>query len=109
MISYRTAAVENASQFTHMIDEVTEERETGSEFGMVDVAVQRLVHCKDEFRHAAKPPFLVLQDSVSRGRRIRLSILTAVCEATQTACTLTWSPIVAILIRFREYPGTRRR
>ncbi|OIQ71430.1 hypothetical protein GALL_469500 [mine drainage metagenome] len=38
-----------------MRDKVTKERGARREFGVVDIAVQRLVHPKNEFRHDKDP------------------------------------------------------
>src|SRR5665213_4038262 len=60
------AAVHTACQVAHLLYEVTKERRARSERQMVDVAIQGLVHSKDEFRHATKSPLQVFQDSSSR-------------------------------------------
>jgi hypothetical protein len=39
-----------------LLYEVTKERRAWPKFQMVDVAIQGLVHSKDEFRHATKSP-----------------------------------------------------
>src|SRR5690606_34798323 len=49
------AAVYNAGQATHVVDKMTEKHRIGSERHMVDIAVQRLVQCKDDLRHMGSP------------------------------------------------------
>jgi len=44
-----------------VLDEVSEERGIRRKFLVVDVAIQKLVHCKDEPRHFRKPSFRVDQ------------------------------------------------
>src|ERR1700722_17068084 len=48
----QAATVPEACQAAHMINEVTEERETRRKFRMFDVAVQGLVHSKHDLGHA---------------------------------------------------------
>jgi hypothetical protein len=45
-----------ARQFAHMLYPVTKQRGARRELLMIDIAVQRQVHPKNELRHAAKSP-----------------------------------------------------
>jgi len=60
------ATVHTAGQAAHLLNEVTKERGAWRKRHVVDVAVQRLVHSKDELRHPTKSPSEVLQNSLSR-------------------------------------------
>jgi hypothetical protein len=44
-----------------LLDEVAKERGARHKFLVVDIAIQGLVHSKDELRHAAKPPAQVFR------------------------------------------------
>jgi hypothetical protein len=61
------ATVHTAGQAAHLLNEVTKERGAWRwQRHVVDVAVQGLVHSKDELRHPTKSPLEVLQNSLSR-------------------------------------------
>ena len=62
----QAATVDTAGQAAHVLYEMTKERRAWPHFKMVDVAVQGLVHSKDDLRHATKSPPQVLQNSLSR-------------------------------------------
>src|ERR1700686_3905678 len=51
---FNERAVHTARQVAHLLYPVTKERGACRHFQVVDVAVQGLVHSKDELRHAAK-------------------------------------------------------
>src|SRR5262245_38064026 len=57
------ATVHTARLPLSLLDEVAEERGAWPKRHMVDVAVKRLVHSKDELRHATKSPSRVVQNS----------------------------------------------
>jgi len=65
----QAATVHAAGQAAHVLYPVTKERGTWRKFLVVDMAVEGLVHSEDELRHAAKSPYQVLQNSLSRRDR----------------------------------------
>src|SRR5882724_7779920 len=60
------ATVHTAGQVAHVLYPVTEERGACPHFQVVDVAVQGLVHSKDELSHATKSPPQGSPDAASR-------------------------------------------
>jgi len=78
------ATVYTARQAAHLLYKVTNERRAWPKFQMVDVAIQGLLHCKDdckdEFRHATKSLFQIFQNSLSRRSAEAIRTLRSACR-----------------------------